>query len=114
MAETIAEIILGGSLFGIGAIIARKIPLLVEVPEEEIEDFSFKTPFLIIIRKAKKSKIFAFDLILQKLLSKVRVIALRFDKRTEEQLRKLRERSKRRQEIEGDDYWQELRKTKKK
>lgn len=109
MAILIAKVILSGSLIGIGLILVRKIPVLREIPEAEIERFNWKTFF----SKFRRFKIFSLELILQKLLSKIRILTLIIGRKTESQLQKLREKSERKEAREKDNYWEELRKAKK-
>jgi hypothetical protein len=89
MAGLIAKIVLGGSLIGIGTILIRKIPILIEIPEEEIEKFDWKIFFLKPFNWIKDLKIFSSDLFLQKILSKVR-----------------------KKDRKNDNYWEELKKVK--
>jgi len=112
MTEAIIKIMLGGSLIGIISIVFRKIPILIEIPESEIELFDWKTPFGGLRKKIVNSKTFSPEIILQKLLSKIRVMTLRVGRKTEDQLQRLREKSKKRKIRENDNYWEEVRRTK--
>ena len=112
MAELFAKIILGGSLIGIGTILVRKIPILVKIPEKEIEEFDLKTLFLKFKTRIESSKIFSPDLVSQKLLSKIRILTLRIGRKTEDQLQKIREKSKRKNDRKNDNYWEELKNVK--
>jgi len=111
MIEIIAIIIFLGSLIGIGAVLFKKIPILLKIPESEIKEPNFKEPFLKLKNKIIESKIFSPDLILQKLFSKIRILTLRVEKKAEDQLQKLREKSKQKKTSENDNYWEELKKT---
>lgn len=113
MAELIAKIVLGGSLIGIGAILVRKTPILVGIPETEIEKFDWKTFFLKPLNWIKNLKIFSSNLILQKILSKVKILTLIIGRKTENKLQKLRKEAKRKKDRESDNYWEELKKAKK-
>jgi len=108
MPELIAVIILISSLLGIGIIIYRKASLLLKLPEivplesnrekllDKIKNFSFP-------------KSFTFEIFLQKILSKIRILTLRTDSKTSNWLQKLREKSKKKKnKLEEDDYWQKL------
>ena len=114
MPELIAIIILLCSVVGIGVIIFRKIPVLVELPEVSPRKKRQKVPgfFQKGIEKIKKIgpfKSFSFEIFLQKLLSKIRILTLKTDNKTSNWLQKLREKSKK--EKENDDYWQEIKKS---
>ena len=112
--ELIATIILFGSLLGMVVILFRKIPVLVELPEVSPRKKRQKVPgfFQKGIEKIKKIgpfKSFSFEIFLQKLLSKIRILTLKTDNKTSNWLQKLREKSKK--EKENDDYWQKLKKS---
>ena len=112
MAELIAKIILGGSLIGIGMILVRKIPILVEMPEMETKELEQKSSFLRLGARLGSLKLFSPNLVLQKILSKVRILILRIERKTDDKLQKLREEAKRKKDIENDNYWEELKKVK--
>ncbi|MCX6764284.1 MAG: hypothetical protein NTU58_01075 [Candidatus Nealsonbacteria bacterium] len=113
MEELIAKIILGTSLTGIGAILIRKIPLLKEPAFQQIDILEGKNIFLKIKDKILTFKIFSSpELFLQKILSKVRVFTLRFEKKIEDQLKNLREKAKEKNNLGKDDYWDEVKKKK--
>jgi len=107
MAETFATIILGGSLLGIGTILFRKAPLLVELED----DVDIKAPILKFKDRVKEVNPFSLEKILHKILSTFRVFSLRLEKKTGDQLQKLREKSKIKRNG-GDNYWEELKKAK--
>jgi len=112
MAELIAKIVLGGSLIGIGTILFRKAPILAEISEAEIEEIDWKLPILKFLAWIRNSKFFSSNLVLQKILSKIRVLTLVIGRKTESKLQKLREEAKRKKDREGDNYWEELKKAK--
>ncbi len=106
--EIIALIILLGSLIGMGVIIWRKLPVLVELPEiTELKENLFlrmknkilDIPFI---------KNFSFELFLQKILSRIRVLTMRTENKTAAWLQKLRQKSQEKKNFENDNYWQEL------
>jgi len=117
--ETAAIITLFGSFIGIGVILIRKIPILVELPEAVAKpllgDFWLKHKEK--IKNIFRSKSFSFETFLQKILSKIRVLSLRIDNKTFNWLQKLRERSQKKK-FEGgrkdDNYWEEIKKSTKK
>jgi len=114
MLELIATIILICSLLGMGAIIFRKIPVLVELPEvllEKGEPFSLKLKKK--IKEFNPFKKFSYELFLQKLISRIRTLTLKTDSQTFNWLQKLKERAKKKK-LENDNYWEELKKIKKK
>lgn len=116
MAEILATIIFFGSLFGIGTILFRKIPLLVELPETQ-KKFSFKKAVLNFKEKIKTLnpfKDFSGEIFLQKILSKIRILALRSENKIANWLQGLRERAQKKKRKENDNYWSELKKKTKK
>jgi len=119
MPELIAIIILLCSVVGIGVIIFRKIPILVELPEVSPRKKRQKVPgfFQKGIEKIKKIgpfKSFSFEIFLQKLLSKIRILTLKTDNKTSSWLQKLREKTKKNKSKENDNYWEEIKKSTKK
>lgn len=114
MAETIAKIILGGSLVGIGLILIRKIPLLKTAPEIETKDIETKSLFSKIKNWVKSLFSFSPNLIFQKILSKIRVSTLIFERKVENKLQRLREEAKAISVKKIDDYWEKLKEVKEK
>lgn len=169
MFDLIALLILLASLLGIGAVLYRKVPVLVDIPEETISPIDWQGLFLkaktrslpavknfwektvnlplvknliykiktsqwikdsleklkdsslvkrlkesAVLKKLTPSKSFSFEKLLQKMLSRIRVLVLKIDHKTSDWLQKLRERAKKRASSEKDDYWQKLRKITKK
>lgn len=111
MAELVATIILFFSTFGIGIILVRKVPVLAKLPEIP-RGFDFKIKILQIKEKIKNSKYLklpSFAILLQKVLSKIRILILKAENKTSFWLQKLREKSKKKKE--NDKYWQELKKS---
>lgn len=108
MAELFAAIILFFSFIGLGTIVFRKIPVLAELPEIP-RGFDFQIKLLRIKEKIKKSKYFktsSFEILLQKVLSKIRILSLKIEKKTSFWLQRLREKSKKKEE--NDKYWEKL------
>jgi len=113
MPELIAIIILLCSVVGMGVIIFRKIPLLVELPavlSEKGEPFSLKLKKK--IKELLPFKNFSYEVFLQKLISKIRILSLKTDSQTFNWLQKLKERTKK-EKLENDNYWEKLKKIKK-
>ena len=111
--ELVAIIILFGSFLGMAAIISRKIPVLAELPEVPARAIRKDT-----LSKLKEKikvlnpfKSFSYEIFLQKLLSKIRILSLKTDNKTFNWLQKLREKSKRKKIKENDNYWEELKKS---
>lgn len=110
MIELIATIILLGSLLGMGIIIAKKIPILAQLPRTEEKKFDFKIKkFFLGIKKRVKN--IPFEFFLQKVLSKIRILSLKMESKTGNLLQKLREKSLKKRSKDDDKYWQELKKS---
>ena len=113
MGELIAIITLICSLLGMGVIVWRKIPVLINLPEvlpEKGEPIVLKLK-----RKIKELNFFrnfSYELFLQKLISKIRILTLKTDNQTFNWLQKLKERIKKKK-LGEDNYWEELKKIKK-
>jgi hypothetical protein len=111
MAELIAIIILFSGFIGIGIILFRKIPVLAQLPEVPTS-FDFKTKIQKIAEKIKNSKYLKtppFEILLQKVLSKVRILTFKIENKTGSLLQKLREKSEKKKE--NDQYWRKLKKS---
>lgn len=131
MIEIIATIILICSLLGIGLIVRRKIPLLIELSEDLTEeDESFSSKLRQKTEELSPLKNFSYEIFLQKFISKIRILSLKTDKQTFNWLQKLREKSKKktfssrsvnwqnqettREKLDKDNYWEEIKKIKEK
>ena len=115
MTELIAIIILLCSVVGMGVIVWRKMPVLVELPEvlpEKGEPVSSKLKRK--IKEFNPFKKFSYEIFLQKLLSKIRILSLKSENKTGSWLQRLRERSKKKKFEENDNYWEKLKKSTKK
>ncbi|MDP4007174.1 MAG: hypothetical protein Q8P55_01065 [bacterium] len=113
----VASSILLFSAVGLGYFAARKIPLLLLYPLKE-EGNSPKEVFKRILGRVRESRamhqVASPDLLLQNLLSKTRIAALKTESKTAQVLEKMRKKS---QEKNGnskftDDYWKKLRRKK--
>lgn len=103
MLELIATIILIIGLIGMTVVVFRKIPVLVGLPPQEIEGSRALGKLRNKIRNNGTIKSFSLLLLLQRILSGIRVLTLRTEK-------KLRQKS-----IENkfsDDYWKRIRRGK--
>lgn len=116
MAELVAIIILIVSLSGMGIIIYRKAPLLLEPLEITPIQFNWKEQ-LVKIKNLPLLKDFSFEILLQKILSKIRILTLKTDSKTSSWLQRLRERSKKKkleEREEVDNYWEKIKNSTKK
>ena len=114
--ELAALIILFGSLLGMGAIIVRKIPVLVGLPEV-IKKPSGEPFWPKLKRRIKNTpgfKSFSSEMFLQKLLSQIRILTLKTDNKTSSWLQRLREKSRKQKFQDNDNYWEEIKKSTKK
>lgn len=111
MIELIAVLILIGSIIGLGMILFRKIPVLVELPEIAEKPLlgNFWQKLKEKIKNLPPFKSFSSEVFIQKLLSKIRILTLRIENKIAVELQKLREKGKKKN---LDSYWQELKKSK--
>lgn len=114
--EIAAIIILFSSLIGIGVILFRKIPVLVELPDYKSSNvlISFPVKWYKNLKEKIKNisffKSFSSGVFLQKILSKIRILSLKVENKIAFWLQKLRERSLKKKNLENDNYWEELKK----
>jgi len=113
MIELIALIIFFSSLAGMGVIVYRKIPLLLELPETPPSKFK-RRDFLLKTKNSIPLKGVSIEIFLQKILSKIRILTLKTDNKTSSWLEKLRTRSQKNKFNKDDNYWQEIKKSTKK
>jgi len=110
MIVLIITIIFFIGFIGMGVIVIKKIPVLVELPEVEI-----KRPriFRRLGHKIKNNgtvKSFSSkELLMQKMLSKFRILTLKTDKKTSNLLAKLRQKSIENKKKFSEDYWKRIR-----
>lgn len=109
MLELIFIIILLASILGIGLIVLRKIPALVELSPQEIKGPGAFGKIKEKIKNNKRLKSFSGELLLQKILSKIRVLTLKTENKTSNWLMRLRQKNK--NKFSGD-YWKKIRKEK--
>jgi hypothetical protein len=110
MPELIAIIVLIISLSGIGIIVYRKMPLLLELPKTVSVRFNWKEQ-LARVKNFSPLKDFSFEVFLQKILSRVRVLTLKTDNKTSSWLQRLREKSQKNKIKEEDNYWEKVKKS---
>ncbi len=97
-------------LIGMGVIIFRKIPVLVELPEAKIEKPRIFRKLGHKIKNNGTVKSFSSkELLLQKALSKFRILTLKTDKKTSNLLAKLRQKSIENKKKFSEDYWKRIR-----
>lgn len=112
MVDLIALIVFIFSLVGMGIILFRKIPVLLELPETEPSQLNLKN-FFSKVKNLNPLKGISFEMFLQKILSRIRVLTLKTDSKTSNWLQKLREKAQKKKFGENDDYWQKVKKSKK-
>lgn len=110
--ELIATIILFVSFFGMLIIFARRIPDLkrLEVSEKMGPNFfsvsKQKVQKMVLAKSKELAEIGFWEVLLQKIVSKVRVFSLRIEAKCSRLLESTRERSKR--EKESKKYWERI------
>lgn len=106
MVEFILLIIFILSLWGMAVILLRKIPILIKLPEAPTKVFNPKG-----IKSFLGFGDFSYELYLQKILSRIRVLTLKTDNKTSGWLEKLRQK-KNKENGNNDKYWEELKRAK--
>jgi len=110
MIVLIATIILLAGLIGMTIIIFRKIPVLNELPETEIEKLDIFRKLKHKVKNNGAVKSFSSkELLMQKMLSKFRILTLKTDKKTSNLLAKLRQKSIENKKKFSEDYWKRIR-----
>jgi hypothetical protein len=107
MLEVFAIVILFGSLAGMGLIVIRKISILAELSSQEIQPGPVKR-LSNKIRDKKTLKFLSKDIILQKALSKIRILTLKTDNKADSLLIKLRQKSRKERNDFSDGYWKKV------
>jgi hypothetical protein len=107
MPELIAAIILVSSLSGIGVITYRKSSQLLELPEASLVQLNWKDK-LAGAKDFSLWKDFSFEIFLQKILSRIRILTLKTDNKTSTWLQRLREKSQKDKVKEEDNYWERV------
>lgn len=118
MLEIILLIFLLISLAGMVFIVAKKIPFLVNLPVKSLPSLPRESLLLRLKSRAKNlpaAETIHYEIYLQKILSRVRIITLKVEQKIAYWLEKLRQKSyqKRKNRPPKDNYWQELEKVKK-
>ena len=93
----------------------RKMPALCKLPEQDFR-FAFGNSLTVRVRGGMKRipivKNFSYELYLQKMLSKFRILSLKTESKTGNWLEKLRQRSCRKNQTNNTNYWDTLKKVK--
>ena len=110
MLETSLTITFLIGLIGMGIIFIRKIPVLAKLSPEEIKEAGALRKITRKIKDNGTFKSFSGELVLQKVLSKIRIITLKTDNKTGIWLAKLRQRTLKKKNKFLDDYWQKVKK----
>jgi len=112
--EIIFIFLLLTSLSGMGFILLRKVPTLLELPQSSFQKEQILSSIKNEIKRGIKiipgAQKFDYELYLQKALSKVRVLTLKTESQTGSWLEKLRQR--RNGHNHNAAYWEELKKAK--
>lgn len=110
MPELIATIILIFSLLGIAILIFRKIPVLIALPEFLPAREGLISKFRKKIKEIIPFKNFSYELFLQKILTKIRILVLKIENLIFRWLQKLREKYQKKKQSQNDNYWEEIKK----
>jgi len=114
MFDVINIVILVGSFLGMAVIALRKIPVLSELSPSEISSRKVGSGLIAKTKKKiKNNKILdslSAELFLQRMLSKIKIIILKTDKKTDAWLMKLNQRSPKKKSRFSDDYWKKIKK----
>ena len=113
MVQLLSIIVLFLSLAGMAVILLRKMPVLGKLPER---DFAFGNSLVCGLRGGLKKmpviKGFSYELYLQKVLSKIRVLTLKTENKTGSWLERLRQKNCKKNHTNNDGYWDTLKKAK--
>lgn len=107
MIKIIAIVFLFTSLFGLGIMIFLKIPVLITLP---IQTLFLKKESVWMKLKKRFKGLLSYEIFLQKLLSKIMVLSLKTENKTFQLLKKLRMKSKIKNNLD-DNYWNEIKKS---
>lgn len=101
------------SLLGLVIFVYRKLPILAQIQEPLKQQNKDESPSALgkIAEKINPFKNFSHDIFLQKIISSVRVLSLKTDRKTFHWLQKLRQNSQRNKLKENDKYWDEIKKS---
>ena len=97
-----------------GVIIFRKLPVLVQLPEKTYPQDQLKEKEVFSLKRMGElapSRHFSLNILLQKVVSKIRILILKIDTKTFNLLQRLREKSQKNKFNENKNYWQEVRRS---
>ena len=109
MLELIAIVIFLVGFIGMSLIILRKLSVLAELVPEEVEGPGIIERAKDKFRNSRILKSFSPEILLQRVLSWVRILTLKTESKTRDWLKQLRQKNKNKF---SDDYWRKLRKNK--
>ena len=92
-------------------LVFKKLPILAGLPLVQEKKFDLKPILLKLAEKIKTLpflKNFSFEIFLQKVLSKIRVLIMKVDNKTFHWLQTLRENAQKNKFGENDNYWKEI------
>ncbi|MFA5086440.1 MAG: hypothetical protein WC468_02545 [Candidatus Paceibacterota bacterium] len=105
--DFIALIVLVLSFFGLTALVLRKVPEVKAMPEPEIFKKELRKKIKDKTKEVLKERSNTLESLLHKLLSRIRILSLKVDKKVSDWIVKLRTRSVER--TKGiDTYWKEI------
>ena len=110
MIEAIFSVILFLSLVGMGVIIRKRIPDIALLPETAPVSFDWNKA-LTKMKNTSPLKRVSLEMLLQKMLSKTRVLILKTDNKTSNWLQRLREKSQKNKFGDDDTYWKDVRRS---
>lgn len=110
MEELIAAVIFIGSILGMGLLIYRKIPVLIALPEFLPAREGLISKFRKKIKEIPLVKNFSYELFLQKILTKIRILVLKIENLIFSWLQELRKRYQKKKDEKNDNYWEEIKK----
>jgi len=95
-----------------GVILIRKIPALANLSPSDIDEPGVFQKLKSKIKHSGTIKPFSGELLLQKVLTKIRILTLRTENKTGNWLGKLRQRSLKKKKTFSGDYWKKLKRRK--
>lgn len=111
MMVLIATIIFFVSIIGMGIILFRKIPILTELSLQETEPGKLKK-FRKKIKNSRTLKFFSAELLLQKALSRIKVLTSRTESKTSAWLANSHQRALKKKDKFSNDYWRKIKRGK--
>ncbi|MBD3208616.1 MAG: hypothetical protein GF370_04170 [Candidatus Nealsonbacteria bacterium] len=97
------------SFLGLGGIVAKKIPVLVNLPEEREEVEAPESPSVKDkLKEASPLKNFSSKLFLEKILKKIRIISLKTDNKMFDWLQRLKEDNQIKKIRDDEEYWDKV------